>query len=79
MNLKDHARIWIKTVVGNHLGRNIRNFKFVAYTGETSHNQLGSVSYLLPAEGKVVEQGEDFTLIKTGPGAFTIVVSKLLS
>lgn len=79
MNLKDQARIWIKTVVGNHLGRNIRNFKFVAYTGETSHNQLGSVSYLLSAEGKVVEQGEDFTLIKTGPGAFTIVVSKLLS
>ena len=79
MNLKDQARIWIKTVVGNHLGRNIRTFKFVTYTGETSHNQLGGVSSLLPAEGKVVEQGEDFTLIKTGPGSFTIVVSKLLS
>ena len=79
MNLKDQARIWIKTVVGNHLGRNIRTFKFVTYTGETSHNQLGGVSYLLPAEGKVVEQGEDFTLIKTGPSSFTIVVSKLLS
>jgi hypothetical protein len=35
MNLKDQARIWIKTVVGNHLGRNIRTFKFVTYTGET--------------------------------------------
>ena len=79
MNLKDQARNWIKTVVGSHLGRNIRTFKFVTYTGETSHNQLGGVSYLMPAEGKVVEQGEDFTLIKTGPGSFTIVVSKLLS
>lgn len=79
MTLKDQARKWIQTVVANHLGRNIRTFKFVAYTGETSHNQLGSVSYLMPAEGKVVEQGEDFTLIKTGPGSFTIVVSQLLS
>ena len=35
MNLKDQARIWIKTVVGNHLGRNIRTFKFVTYPGET--------------------------------------------
>lgn len=79
MNLKDQARNWIQTVVGNHLGRNIRSFKFVAYTGQTGHNQLGGVSYLMPAEGKVVEQGEDFTLIKTGPASFTIVVSKLLS
>ena len=79
MNLKDQARIWIKSVVANHLGRNIRTFKFVTYTGETSHNQLGGVSYLLPAEGKVVEQGEEFTLIKTGPGSFNIIVSKLLS
>ncbi|MBT9464533.1 hypothetical protein [Hydrogenophaga sp.] len=48
MNVKDQARNWIKTVVGSHIGRNIRTSKFVTYTGETSHNQLGGVSYLMP-------------------------------
>ncbi|QHE89301.1 hypothetical protein [Hydrogenophaga sp. BPS33] len=79
MNLKEIARAWVKTVVGAHVGKNIRSYKFATYTGDTDHNALGGVSYLLPAEGRVVEQSEDFTLIKTGLADFCIVKTQLLS
>lgn len=79
MNLKEIARDWVKTVVGAHVGKNIRSYKFTTYLGEVGHNALGGVSYLQPAEGKVVEQSEDFTLIKTGPATFCIVKTPLLS
>lgn len=79
MNLKEQARQWIQSVVASHLGKNIRTFKWSTYTGEISHNSLGGVNYLSPADGKVVEQGDVFTLIKTGPSTFTIVKTDLLS
>lgn len=79
MSLKEKARDWIKTVVAPHIGKNIRSFKWSTYTGEMGHNQLGGVIFLQPAEGKVVEKDDEFTLIKTGPANFTVIVTGLLS
>lgn len=79
MSLKDNARDWIKSVIAPHLGKNIRSFKWSTYTGEIGHNQLGGVIFLQPAEGKVVEMDDRFTLIKTGPANFTVIVTSLLS
>lgn len=79
MNLKEQAATWLKSVISAHVGANIRRYKWSTYTGEISHNMLGGVNYLSPAEGKVVEQDEQFTLIKSGPSSFCVVATEHLS
>lgn len=79
MSLQDKAREWIKTVVANHLGKNIRRYHWSTYVGELRHNTLGGVSYLQPIEGTVVDANEQFTLVKTGLSNFCIILSALLS
>ncbi len=79
MNLKDTAREWARTVVGRHIGRNIRRFDLATYVGVAGHNMLGYMAYLGPQEGNVVEVGEQFSLVKTSSNKFLAVLNTLLT
>lgn len=79
MSLKDSARDWLKNVVGNHVGKNIRRYEFATYLGEVRHNSLGGVGYLQPIEGTVVDASDLFTLVKTSANKFCVILSSLLS
>lgn len=76
---KDTAIAWVRSVVSQHVGKNIRRYTVATYTGAVQHNSLGGKSYLLPKEGKVVDQNECFTLVKTGVTEFVVVVTSLLN
>ena len=79
MSLKDTAKTWLRTVAPAHLGANIRRYTFSTYVGEAATNMLGGIGYLRPQEGKVVEIGDQFTLIKVSANSFCIVLNSLLS
>ena len=40
MSLKDIARDWVKAVIGNHVGSNIRRYEWTTYVGELRHNMF---------------------------------------
>lgn len=79
MSLQEAAREWVKNVVGNHVGNNIRRYSWSTYLGELRHNMLGAVSYLQPIEGTVVDASQQFTLVKTSANKFCVILSALLS
>jgi len=78
MHTNEEAKAWLRTIVGNHVGANIRRYTFTTYTGGLKHNALGGVSYLPPTEGKVVEVTDPWVLVKTAPNNFCIVLASLL-
>lgn len=79
MNLKDTAREWARSVVGRHIGRNIRRYDLTTYVGVAGTNMLGYRAYLGPQEGNVVEVGEQFSLVKTSSNKFLAVLNTLLT
>ncbi len=79
MNLRTESEQWLRTVVRQHVGSNIRRFTWTAYVGEVRHNMLGGITYLSPCEGKVVDANERFTLVKTSPNTFCVVLTELLT
>ncbi len=79
MSLQETAREWVKNVVGNHVGNNIRRYSWSTYLGELRHNMLGAVSYLQPIEGTVVDASDQFTLVKTSANKFCVILNALLS
>lgn len=79
MSLKDIARDWVKSVIGQHVGSNIRRYECTTYVGELRHNMLGAVAYLLPIEGTVVDANEQFTLVKISANKFCVILTTLLS
>lgn len=79
MSLMQQGQDWLRSVIGNHVGKNIRRYTWTTYVGERRINQLGGVTYLSPIEGKVVQASELFTLVKTGANAFCIILNSLLS
>lgn len=79
MNLKETARDWARTVVGRHIGRNIRRYDLATYVGVAGHNMMGYMAYLGPQEGNVVEVGEQFSLVKTSSNKFLAILNTLLT
>jgi hypothetical protein len=79
MSLKDSARDWVKSVVNKHLGSNIRQWQSTTYVGELRHNMYGGVAYLPPLQGTVVDESEQFTLVKLSANKFCVILSALLS
>lgn len=79
MSLKDQADLWIRAIVGRHLASNIRSYKWMSYLGETRTNSLGGINYLLPTKGTIVDRNGQFTLVKTSPSQFCIVLNSLLA
>lgn len=70
----------LKSVVANHLGANVRHYKFRTWTGEVVHNSLGLQSHLLAHDGKVVDEVDGYTIVKQGREAvFTVIPATLLS
>lgn len=79
MSLIQQAKDWIRTVAGDHVGKNIRRYSWRTYVGERQVNTLGGVNYLTPSEGKVAEANDTFTLVKTSANSFDIILTCLLS
>ena len=79
MNLKETARTWLQSILRNHIASNVRNFTWASYFGDTQHNSLGGINYLSNQEGKVVDANDQFTLVKTKPTSFVVVLTSLLS
>ena len=66
-------------MVNKHLGSNIRQWQSTTYVGELRHNTYGGVAYLPPLQGTVVDESEQFTLVKLSPNKFCVILSALLS
>jgi len=79
MSLRNIVSAWLRSVIANHLGLNVKSYKFRVYADEPSHNMLGGVSFLDPAQGKVCETDEAWTLIKKKPSEFDVIQTNLLS
>lgn len=79
MNLKDTAKTWLQTILRNHLASNARKYTWACYFGDTQHNHLGGINYLSNQEGKVVDANDQFTLVKTKPTSFVVVLTSLLN
>ena len=79
MSLKDSAHDWVKSVVNQHLGSNIRQWQATTYVGGLRHNMYGGVAYLPPLQGTVVDESEQFTLLKLSANKFCVILSALLS
>ncbi len=77
MNPSTKASEWINSVIGPHLGAR-RNCTWSAYLGQAQTNSLGGITYLLPCEGKVLETGEEFTLLKITLKRFLVIANALL-
>lgn len=73
------AAIFASQHLPAHCAKGSRQYKWRTYDGKVSHNMLGGVRYLSPAEGVVVEQKDGWTAIKTGRSDFDLVETQLLS
>lgn len=71
------AKSWLKERAAQHLPSNARGYKFRTWLGTAVHNMLGGISYLKPAEGTVVDQDDNFTLIKEKGALFAIFSTDL--
>ncbi len=78
MESKENIRQWLSQNINKHVGANIRNYTYRFYNGACSHNKLGGVNYLTPSEGKVVEVTDTFTLVKTSPNSFDVILNSYL-
>jgi hypothetical protein len=79
MSKNEQAAAFLRSVVHNHVGSNIRSYSWKTWCCEVSHNSLGGIRYLSPVEGKVVDQNDDFLLVKAGPKEFVVVLKELLT
>ena len=77
MNPHTHASTWIKSVIGPYVGAR-QGCSWSAYLGQAQTNSLGGITYLSPCEGKVLEIGEEFTLLKITLKRFLVVANALL-
>lgn len=75
---KNQAREYLRSVAGQYLPRTARNYKFSAYTGETSVNAWGMSVDPQPQEGKVVEVTDDWVLIKKKGSEFFVAARDML-
>lgn len=79
MTLKQQSADWVRSVVPKHAAKNARRYIWTTYVAEVSHDAFGGITYLSPQEGKVVEQSDLFTLVKTGPSSFCVTLTSLLA
>lgn len=75
---KEQAKAWLQGLVGKHLPANVRRFKVQVYHAEASINALGLQTDLHPAEGRLVEIGEDWVAIKTARTEFFVCKKSLM-
>ena len=80
MSLATQASDFVRAQARAHLGKNIRRYSWATWTGEVTHNSLGGVRYLSPAQGTVVANDDDgqFVLVKTGMSEFRVILKELL-
>lgn len=70
---------FVRTVGPRHVAANARRYSWHGYYGERSTSTaFGWQTDAVPAEGKVVEDGEEFVLLKTGCNEFFCVLKSLL-
>lgn len=77
MNLYNNAAAWVTRVIGPYVGTRT-GCTWSSYLGLARTNSLGGMSYHPPCEGKVLEIGEEFTLVKVTLKRFLVIANGLL-
>jgi len=75
---KDEARGWLYGIAGKYLPSNARQYTFKTMSGEVHTSSLGFQVDIAPAEGKVVDENDDWLLVKVGRTEFFIASKVLL-
>jgi len=76
MNTKARAQEWMKSTWSKH--SSARSCQWRGYYGESVTNSLGLSADIAPVEGKVVDQNDEFWLLKLGRASEFFVLSKAL-
>jgi len=81
MNTRTHqaAKSFMASIVNNHVGKNIRRYTIEVHVNEVRYNALGDIGGHTAQEGKVVEIGPDFTVVKRSNNSFGIIDNGLLA
>jgi len=71
---------WLKSVVHKHVGANIRRYKYkVMVNAPATAAFLGFQMDISPVDGVVVEQSDDWLLVKSGRNDFFVGLKNMLS
>jgi len=77
---KDQASAWVRTVSHIHLASNCRQYRWAVYVAERSNSsELGFQVDLKPFEGKIVDENENFVLMKTSRTEFFVAAKQSLA
>ena len=76
---REQAIEWLHNNAGNHVGKNIRRYRYTAYVAQPAFNTLGLKKDLKPLTGKVVELTDDWALVKEGANKFMVVDTDLMA
>ncbi len=77
---KDQASAWVRTVAQAHLASNCRQYRWAVYVAQRSNSSaFGFQVDLKPAEGKIVDENEDYVLMKTSRTEFFVAAKESLS
>lgn len=77
---KDQASAWVRTVSRAHLASNCREYRWAVYVAQRSNSSaLGFQVDLKPAEGKIVDESEEYVLMKTSRTEFFVAAKESLS
>lgn len=75
----DTPKGWLESVVQKHLAKNARGYNYIVCDGYAFHSPaLGLKMDLKPAEGKVVDESDEFLLVKTSRTCFFVCVKTIL-
>lgn len=77
---KEHAAAWVRCVAPLHVPSNCRQYKWGTYVGQRSTSTaFGFQTDLQPVEGKIVEENDDYILMKTSRNEFFVAGKQVLA
>jgi hypothetical protein len=77
--LKEQAKTWLHSIVGNHIPSNARRYTSRLYLAQRSiAKDYGFQIDISPMEGKIVEENEEFILMKVGRTEFFVALKSAL-
>lgn len=77
---KAESDAWLKSVVGKHLAANCRKYTWRTYVAEKSvASGFGFQIDISPQEGKVVDESDDFILVKVSRTEFFVALKSALT
>lgn len=77
--LKEQAKTWLHSIVGNHIPSNAWRYTSRLYLAQRSiAKDYGFQIDISPMEGKIVEENEEFILMKVGRTEFFVALKSAL-